>query len=88
MNKGVDSLIKNFISFYFNTNSAKRQMPNKREGMVIIYYISSYPFTSIPIIIIYIIRGVLISYLAFGSFSIRHEYFSAEAGYWKISGGY
>ncbi len=49
---------------------AKRQMPNKREGVVIILY-SSYPFTSIPINnYIYNIGCVffLISYLAFGAF--------------------
>jgi hypothetical protein len=53
---------------------AKRQMPNKREGVVIIYYIVPIHLL-LSLLIIYIIRGVffsyflfLISYLAFGAF--------------------
>ena len=54
---------------------AKRQMPNKREGVVIIYYIVPiHLLLSLLIIIIYI-RGriFLISYLAFGILSHRPD---------------
>ena len=60
-------------TFFVSAKRAKRQMPNKRERVVITYYIVPiHLLLSLLIIIIYI-RGriFLISYLAFGILSHR-----------------